>query len=88
MKKKIGAAPGDLSPLRSREDVIKYINLKLAMLGQTGFGVDDETKKDDSYFIDLFSGIIEDYKEKSRLLKLLSENTEKESIAVNDKGEV
>jgi len=26
--------------------------------------------------------------EKSRLLKLLSENTEKESIAVNDKGEV
>ena len=68
MKKKIGAAPGDLSPLRSREDVIKHINLKLAMLGQTGFGVDDETKKDDSYFIDLFSGIIEDYKEKSRLL--------------------
>ena len=68
MKKKIGVAPGDLSPLRSREDVIKYINLKLAMLGQPGFVSNNENEKDSSYFIDLFSGIIEDYKEKSRLL--------------------
>ena len=53
MKKKIGAAPGDLSPLRSREDVIKYINFKLAMLGESGFVADGDNN--DSYFIDLFS---------------------------------
>lgn len=78
MKKKIGMRKGDLTPLRKREDIIKYINFKLAMLGQPGFvsgqkdndTTNDGTKKlsDDGYFIDLFGDIIDDYKEKTRLL--------------------
>lgn len=73
MKKKIGMDFGDLTPLRKRKDVIKYINFKLAMLGQRGFvsseAIEEKQKlADDGYFIELFSDIIEDYKEKTRLL--------------------
>lgn len=77
LKKKIGMNPGDLKPLRNREDVIKYINFKLAMMGQPGYFTksetncecnDKKTAEDNGYFIDLFEDIIDDYKEKNRLL--------------------
>ncbi len=77
LKKKIGMDFGDLTPLRKQEDIIKYINFKLAMLGQPGFissndssisSKNNSTNGDNGYFIDLFEDIIEDYKEKTRLL--------------------
>lgn len=78
-KKKIGMSYGDITPLKDRKDIIRYINFKLIAMGQNAFmpkNDDDSCKtinKDDDlandeYFIELFEDLIVDYREKSRLL--------------------
>ena len=67
LRKKIGIEYGNIEPTTNSEDNIKFINLKLASLG---LPIYDSGKKDAGsceYFIDLFEGIITDYKEKMRL---------------------
>lgn len=71
LHKKIGMNYGNINPINSREDRVKYINFKLAAMGlPIAPNAGDPTLNDeaDTYFIDLFQGIIEDYKEKTRLM--------------------
>ena len=71
-RKKLGIEPGSLDPQNTREDRIQYINFKLASLGLPIFQPADQKEARDysSHFIDLFGDIINDYKEKSRLVDL------------------
>jgi len=67
LRKKIGIEHGNIEPITNSDDNVKFINLKLASLG---LPIYDSGKKDEGscdYFIDLFEGIITDYKEKMRL---------------------
>lgn len=64
LKKKFGLEDGFMSSSISSEDRIKYINFKLAALGLPIY--EEDAADTDSYFIDLFDGIIKDYKEKTR----------------------
>lgn len=64
MEKKLYMKDGFMSSNISSENKIKYINFKLAALGLPIYAGD--VKDADSYFIELFDGIIKDYKEKTR----------------------
>ena len=66
LRKKLGIAYGDMSPGVSSEDRIKYINFKLAALGLPIYEPEENGHESGTYFIDLFDGIIKDYKEKTR----------------------
>lgn len=71
LKKKIGMAPGDLNPLKTREDMVRYINFKLVAMGLPAFSNEQFTNEgsiSDKYIMNLFEDIIDDYKEKTRLL--------------------
>ncbi len=66
LKKKLGIEDGFMSSSVSSEDRIKYINFKLAALGLPIYESKEDVRDSGAYFIDLFDGIIEDYKEKTR----------------------
>lgn len=68
IRKKIGIEYGDIQPNISSSDRIKYLNFKLSSLGLPIHYAKGDLKDCSSYFIDLFDGIIKDYKEKSRML--------------------
>ncbi len=68
LRKKIGIEYGDVNPDTTSEDRIKYINFKLASLGLPIFRYEEGLDTSSSYFIDLFDDIIEDYKEKTRMV--------------------
>lgn len=65
LRKTLGLDYGDVGPKSTRADRIKYIKFKLAALGLES--QDDKSQVSDD-FTDLFEGIIQDYKEKSRLV--------------------
>lgn len=71
LHKKLGMDYGTINPINTKEDRIRYLNFKLASMGlPTHRSLDpippSNGCQSDSYFIDLFSGIIEEYKEKNR----------------------
>lgn len=71
MRKRIGMDYGDITPLNSREDRIRYINFKLSAMDlpiATKDGKDLGQESDDTYLIDLLEEFVENYKEKTRLL--------------------
>ena len=68
LRKKLGIEFGDIEPNISSSDRIKYINFKLASLGLPICQSEGDLYSSSSYFIDLFDDIIEDYKEKTRLV--------------------
>ncbi len=67
LRKKLGIDYGDINPLVSKEDQIKYINFKLATKGLPVYRPDDAANGSGAYFIDLFDDIIKDFQEKNRL---------------------
>lgn len=67
LRKKLGIDYGDINPNTSSEDRIKYLNFKLASQGLPIYKSDDPTAEN-SYFIDLFDGLIKDYQEKTRMM--------------------
>lgn len=70
-RKTLGMELGNINPLTSSEDRIKYINFKLAALGLPIYKLLDSTEADKTtgaYFINLFGDIIQDYKEKTRMV--------------------
>ncbi len=66
-QKKLGMDYGNINPEEKSEDRIKYINFKLAALGLPTCHETSENAESSDYFIDLFDGIIRDFKEKNRL---------------------
>jgi len=67
-KKMLGIDYGDLEPSISPKDHMKYINIKLATLGLPIYKDGSNDENSSQYMIDLFEHIIEDYKEKKRLI--------------------
>lgn len=70
-RKTLGMELGNINPLSSNEDRIKYINFKLAALGLPIYKTpnsDTADKTTGAYFINLFGDIIQDYKEKTRMV--------------------
>jgi len=66
LRKKMSMEDGFMSSSVSSEDRIKYINFKLASLGLPVYQSKEDEEDSSSYFIELFDGIIKDYKEKTR----------------------
>ncbi len=67
---KIGMDYGNMDPMYTREERIRYINFKLAASGLpiVPYSKDCRSSGDEeTCFLDLFQGILEDYKEKTRL---------------------
>lgn len=64
-RKKLGIDYGNINPLTTQNDRIKYINFKLASLGLPIYG---EATDNEASFIDLFDDIIMDYQEKTRMV--------------------
>lgn len=67
-RKKLGIEYGDINPITSQEDRIKYINFKLASLGLPIFDASKDPSNQDLNFIELFDDIIKDYQEKTRMV--------------------
>jgi len=67
-KKMLGIDYGDLDPSISPTDHKKYINIKLATLGLPIYKDGSKDEESSQYMINLFEHIIEDYKEKKRLI--------------------
>jgi hypothetical protein len=67
-RKKLGLDFGNIDPITTRADRIKYINFKLASLGFPIFRAGDNTDPSNSYFTELFEDIIKDYREKIRMV--------------------
>lgn len=70
IRKRLGIEFGNIDPITTSEDRIKYINLKLASLGLPIYKSKDDDNASGSYFIDLFDDIIQDYKEKTRMVDI------------------
>lgn len=64
-RKKLGIDYGDINPLTTKDERIKYINFKLASLGLPIYGA---SKDEETNFIELFDDIIKDYQEKTRMV--------------------
>lgn len=67
-RKKLGIEYGDINPITTSEDRIKYINFKLASLELPIYHPVNRQNEAGEYFINLFDDIIKDYKEKSRMV--------------------
>jgi len=67
IRKKLGMDFGDIDPITTNEDRIKYINFKLASLGLPIYHSNDSNHTSSEYLIELFEDIIKDYREKTRM---------------------
>ncbi|MBK5262903.1 MAG: hypothetical protein JJE17_10105, partial [Peptostreptococcaceae bacterium] len=67
IRKKLGMDYGNINPINTSEDRIKYINFKLASLGLPIYHSNDLNHTSSEYLIELFEDIIKDYKEKTRM---------------------
>lgn len=66
-RKSLGLDYGDVNAVESKEDMFQYINFKLAALGLPSVEK-HSSEKDEKVFLDLFEEVIEDYREKKRML--------------------
>ncbi len=66
--KSLGMVHGSIHSTSTQEDRIKYINFKLATMGLPIYHQGESDKTTGAYFINLFSDIIQDYKEKNRMV--------------------
>lgn len=70
LRKELGIEFGNIDPITTSEDRIKYINFKLASLGLPIYRSKNADNTSESYFIDLFDDILKDYKEKTRMVDI------------------
>ena len=67
IRKKLGMDYGNINPINTSEDRIKYINMKLASLGLPIYHTNNLDHTSSEYLIELFDDIIKDYREKTRM---------------------
>ncbi|MBK5246479.1 MAG: hypothetical protein JJE49_04325 [Peptostreptococcaceae bacterium] len=67
IRKKLGMDFGNIDPIATNEDRIKYINFKLASLGLPIYHSNDSNHTSSENLIELFEDIIKDYREKTRM---------------------